>query len=689
MANNSSLSIVSLDFDTLKSSFIEYLQNQTVFNSYNFDGAGMNVLIDLLCRNTAYLSFYLNTIASEMFLDSASMRDSIVSRVKELGYTPGSRRSAVANVAITVVPPFGDTTATITIPKYAKFQSEAVDGINYPFLTLAAYTASKNLTSNTFVFPGVDLYEGEHLTYSTTVTPTTINSVFPIPSANVDTTTLVVSVQNSFVDTNTSVFQLNEDITTIDANSQVFFVEGMRNNLYGIYFGDGFLGKALSNGNIIITDYIVSDGEAPNQANTFTCVQSIGGFANVTTTTADVATGGSEPETNEQIKFRAPISDARQNRNVTIPDFIVDVLDTYPNIDQVAAWGGEDNIPPVYGKVFLSLKPKNGFVVTNIQKQRISDALVEAENVVGITTQLVDPTYLYVLLSSTVYYNPSVTTLSAAEIAQVVTNAVTTFNANNLGSFGSTMTFDGFQTAITKAHSSIRNNDLNIRLQKQFVPTVNTSLNYTVDFATALHRGGPKDRLASYPAFSMADNQGVSHNNCYIEEVAFSFTGIQGIEVLTPGSGFTSTPEVTITGDGIGGTARAVIQNGRLLRIDVLTSGSEYTVATINIIGGGGSGATASAVLDQRQGTLEIYYFKSDGEKIVINSTAGTIDYDAGVIALMNFAPTAIAVNPYYPAGVLTISVESENQTIPPVMNRITTIDPSNPIAIQVTTSTI
>jgi hypothetical protein len=284
MTANTVFKIADLDFDQIKSNLKDYLRSQNTFQDYDFDGSGMSILLDVLAYNTHYMAYYLNMVANEAFLDSAQIRDSLISRAKELGYTPTSRRASMSNVSIVVTPPNGNNSSQITIPKNTLFQSEAVDGVNYTFVNLDSYSAVKNVTSNTFTFPVVILYQGEPLTATFTVDTSSSRNRYIIPSSNIDTTTLVVSVQQSTLNTATDTYTRHSDLTRLDANSTVYFLEGAPNDKYALYFGDGYLGKQLSNGNLIIATYISTEGQAANKANNFTPQSTIYGFSNITVT---------------------------------------------------------------------------------------------------------------------------------------------------------------------------------------------------------------------------------------------------------------------------------------------------------------------------------------------------------------------------------------------------------------------
>lgn len=682
--SNTNLRIAELDFDTIKLNLRNYLRSQSQFQDYDFEGSGLNTLLDILAYNTHYMSYYLNMVGNEMFLDSAILRDSVVSHAKMIGYTPNSKRAATAVVNITVTPPVGNSTSILTLPKYTQFQSEAIDGVNYSFVTLQSLTASKNVTSNTFTFANVTLYQGEHSSFDFAVTQDSPTTNYIIPSANIDTSTLIVQVQNSSVDLTTVTFTQASDITTVNANSLIFFTSAVENNQYAIYFGDGVIGKALSNGNIILTDYIDTDAELSNKANAFTITGPVGGFSNVITSTISAAGGGSDRETLDTTRFRAPITYATQGRAVTVNDYSAVIAKDYPNIDQISVWGGEDNIPIVYGKVFISLKPKNGYVLTTTEKRRIANEIVANRNVLTITPEIIDPDYLYVLIKPTVYYDQAATSLSAADLSLLVSQTIQNFASTQLEKFGSPFSFSRLQTAIDNTESSISSTDLSVKVQKRLIPVTGQSKNYTLNFGTELHRGAATDKLYTYPTFKTLDGNGILRT-AYIEEVPLSYTGIFAVNVQQTGQNYTVPPTVVITGDGTGAKAIASITNGKVTSITVTQSGSGYSEAQVSFISNDdGSGATATATISTNYGTLQSVYYQTNGDKIIINANVGTIDYFNGIIKLNNFNPVSIDTNPYYPAGVLTFNIEPNNQRIVPLRNVLIYLDTSDSLSIQV-----
>ena len=681
--SNTAFRIAELDFDTIKLNLRNYLRSQSQFQDYDFEGAGLNILLDVLAYNTHYMAYYLNMVGNEMFLDSALTRNSIVSHAKHLNYVPTSRRAATANVNILVTPPSGNTLSTITLPKYTQFQSEAIDGINYSFVTTEAYVASKNLTSNTFTFSSVELKQGERLSYDFPVTENNPTRNFIIPSANIDTQTLTVEVQTSSLDTSSNVFVQVSDITTINANSKVYFLSAVENDQYSMYFGDNYLGKGLSNGNIILTDYVVTDGDLANKANNFTIQETVYGFSNVIVTSVSSAEGGAERETTDQIKFRAPIAYTYQNRAVTTNDYLNLLARDYPAVDQISVWGGQDNDPVVYGKVFISMKPKAGYVITNAEKDRITKEIISNLNVVTVTPELIDPEYTYIITRVKVYYDQASTTLTAPEIQTLVRNTIVSYSSTELNKFNEPFKFSRLQTAIDNADPSITNSNLDIILQKRFTPTLNESLNYEITFNAPLQRGGVFDKLSSYPSFTILDSSGVSRT-AYIEEVPLSYTGVESVAMTASGSNYVDPPTVIISGDGSGATARASIVNGKVISVSILERGVNYTRAIISFESDTGSGAAAQAVLSARYGTLRIFYYKDNGEKIIINENIGTIDYEIGKISLTSFRPTGITTNPYYTDGVLIFNIGSQEQRIEPTRNRILSLDTTDSLSIQI-----
>ena len=352
------LQISELDFDGIKTNLKNFLSQQDEFRDYDFEGSGMSVLLDLMAYNTHYLGYNANMLANEMFLDSADLRASVVSKAKQVGYTPTSSTSADAVVDVVVNDATG---SSLTMTRGTKFTT-TVNNISYSFVNNSELSITP--LDGVYKFSNVKLNEGTLLNFKYTANSSDTDQRFIIPNNNVDTTTLTVKVQESSTDTTTNTYTLATGITGLDSTSKVYFLQEIENGRYEIYFGDGVLGKAISDGNIIIMDYIVCNRNAPNGATTFTLSGTLGGFSDATVTTISNSTNGSGPESIESIKYNAPRDYTSQDRAVTADDYKVLVKSLYANAQSVQVYGGEDAATPEYGKVFISIKAKSGANLT-------------------------------------------------------------------------------------------------------------------------------------------------------------------------------------------------------------------------------------------------------------------------------------------------------------------------------------
>jgi hypothetical protein len=605
-----------------------------------------------------------------------------------MNYVPSGEKSPTALVNIKITPSnMEDQDAqTVTLPRYTTFLSDPVNGISYNFITLNSNTAYKT-TNSTFEFANVAIRQGELMTLSYTHTPSNTKRRFNIPSGTVDLDTILITVQESISNTSTITYTKSEDLTEITSNSTIYFVEenSDSNGSYTITFGDGILGKSLSNGNIVFIRYLDTQGAAANKANTFTLVGDIGGYSdNVEVTSVSAAYGGAEKESIEQIRTRAPIHYSVQNRAVTVNDYQSLILKDYPSILSVSVWGGEDNDPPVYGKIFISLNPVDGYSITDIEKERIKKEILANRSVLTVTSEIVDPEYVYFLFNVKIYYDSKLTTYDEGELRALTRAAILDYRENNLRTFNSVYRSSVLEKNIDSVDKSFNSLEIVPYLQKRFEPTINETKNYKLEFNTELYKGSVSDKLYSYPAVTVTDIGGVSRN-VYFEEVPDSYTGLDSINIVTPGSNYTEAPEVIINGDGTGASAQAKIVNGKLSKITIVDRGINYTRATISIVGGNGSGATATATLQNKTGTLRTFYYKSNGEKVIVNASAGTIDYEKGTIEITEFTPTAVIDNANYLSGVVTINIKPATGTIYPIKNRILDLDENDGSSIQVT----
>jgi hypothetical protein len=681
---NSGLQITNLDFGSIKNSLKSYLQQQDTLKDYNFDGSSLSILLDVLSYNTQYNAYYLNMVANEMFLDSSVQRGSVVSHAKLLNYIP---KSAVAPMATVNVVVYGVTTGTLTMPKFTGFVSEAIEGENYTFVTKDATTV--NVTANTAIFNGLEIYQGLNSSYSFTFNSTTNpKAIFTLQDKNIDTGTLAVTVQESSSNLAFQTYLQASDYLNLSPTSQVYFLQEGMDGYYQIYFGDGILGNSLDNNNVVNVSYITTNGTAAFGANSFTITQSVGGFSNTVTRGITSASQGADKETIDSIKYSAPKAFAAQGRAVTKDDYIYLIQNNtskFP-VDSVSVWGGEENDPPVYGQIFCAIKPSGGFTLTPTQKEKIITDVIKPISVLTVVPTIVDPDYNFVKLKVKVLYDPKKTTLNGGQVQQAVINSINTFATNSLNTFNSTFKTPELITSIQNANPSIITNETDIRLQKKFYPSLNTKTTYYLNFGVALRRNYFNAGLSSYPDFSTVDVTATNsiRTGVFFEEVPSIVGGVASINVLNQGYSYTKRPTVTITGDGTGAEAYAVLVSGRISNIVVTNPGYDYTQAVVTITNAAGdtTGALAYAapVLSGSIGTLRTYYYLNNIKQI-LNNNAGTINYTTGLVTLTNFAPTSINND----LGQFIVSVVPDSTIVSSTYNRIVALDQFDPDAITVT----
>jgi hypothetical protein len=680
----SALRVTELDFLSIKENLKAYLRSQSEFQDYDFEGSGMSILLEILAYNTHYMAYYANMTANEMFLDSAQLRNSIISHAKLMNYVPGSPQGALSKINVTVTPSNAEDqdATTLTLNKYTRLLGTDKDGVNYPFVTLYSNTSVK--ADGAFTFSNVFIKQGEVNSIQYLMEASNDSRRFSIPSSNVDTTTVVINVQESSTNTDISTYSLADDITELTANSKVYFLEENENAEYTFYFGDDVIGKKPRNGNIIICTFLDNVGSISNNVNNFTFVQPIGGYSdNVITESTVSSYGGTEKETVEQVRFRAPYFYSTQNRAVTKNDYETLILKDYNTIDAVSVWGGEDNDPVVYGKVFISLKTKQNYELTNFEKERIKDGLIRSRNVLTITPEIVDPDYIYIQIKGTVSYDPKLTSLTSDELVQYVKSAIYDYADSDLNTFDSTFRKSKLQRYVDNCEKSITSCDLRVYVQKRVEIDTDNTRTYTIQYKMPLRHMHHKEVFTTYPSIEVRDSSSIPRD-VYIEEQSEGETGVYGIHVTDGGQNYTSAPTVTIIGNGRGATARATILGGRVTSIVVEEPGTDYSFAYVSITGGEGSGAAAEVQLRNTIGDLRMYYYKDNGEKAIINNECGTIDYSTGEVVLNSLRAFSVEENDFYDDDILAISVQADDDTIRPLRNRILTIDENDPRGVDI-----
>lgn len=482
MATNK-VSLTGLDFDEVKASLKTFMQSQAEFTDYDFEGSGLSILLDLLAYNTTMNAFYTNMLYNESFLDSAAKRSSVVSRAKELGYTPRSATAPNAILNIDLTPATG-TPSEIQIPKGTKF-STTIDDTTYNFVLMETKFAKVIDTPGTYEVNNMTIYEGKILTISYEVNTSNPDQRFEIPNANADTSHMTVTVFNSNADSTSRTFTLADDLSDLGPTSLIYFLHETDNGTYELTFGDDVLGKSLDDGNIVQVEYLQTNKTAANGASSFTLQGQLASDNTVVLTTTSSATGGAEPESIASIKANAPRFYQSQNRAVTLADYKVilqnDTTVIADNVDSVYVYSGEDLSPPEYGKVYISLKPKNSDTISETLKQSVT-ALLREKSVLTVIPEVVDPAFLKLEITSTVKYDPDLTTQTADQLKADIKTAIENYNDTELAFFGKTFRFSKFAKVIDDVSTAINSNETTIVMKKPFDVTLNTGLNYTIDF---------------------------------------------------------------------------------------------------------------------------------------------------------------------------------------------------------------
>lgn len=488
MAANSSIILSNLDFDTLKNTFKAYLKSQDRFNDYDFDGSNMSVLLDIMSYNTYHNSFYLNMVGNEMFLDSAQLRDSVVSHAKELNYTPRSFKSAQANVSIigSSNNPGDFTKRSIVIPKGSTFTSQFLNR-NYSFSVAENIVINRdsNPISGVVSFTGNDitLYEGYYLTDTYTYSYTSVPRLL-ISNRNVDISSISITVIEDGGATNL-VYNRVTSLFDLDSNSQVFFVQGAENDGYEVMFGDGVTGRRPKNNSVIVIEYRISNGELPNGCNEFKSDSSFDGISNISIITNSAAAGGSVSESIDSIRFNAPRHFTTQERAITTEDYETLLRLNFPEINAVTAYGGEDLTPPQFGKVFVAVDLNEVDGLPDIKKTQYFNFL-KPRSPVSIEPVFVNPEYTYLGITSRVRYNVNVTRLTESDIRTIVSSAILDYSKSDLNNFNRTFRYSKLVRTIDNSQLSIVSNETDVTVIKSINPDIGVFRTFDVNFQIPL-----------------------------------------------------------------------------------------------------------------------------------------------------------------------------------------------------------
>jgi hypothetical protein len=490
MPSSDKLQITDLEFDGIKSNLVTFLKGQDKFQDYDFEGSGMAVLVDLLAYNTHYMGYYANMLGNEMFLDSSSLRESVVSHAKHLNVHPTSRKASRAKIDITFTPT--DSPVSLTIAKNTKFTS-SIDGVAYTYATNKTTTIPRSSTG-TYSVTGLEIIEGRILNKAYSVVGADDTQRFVLPNPSIDISTITVNVQKSSTDSEVFTFTDGNaiDVTTIKGTDRVYFLQEVEGGKYEITFGDGAVGRQLSDGNVVFIEYIVTNGTGGNFASTFTAVGSVAQLSSsqYTLTTNESATGGADAQGIESLKFQAPKLYQTQNRATTKYDYKAILLQERPDIESVTVYGGEDAEPVQYGRVFIAVKLTGNNVLSETTKSSIKNSILKRVNVVTVEPIIVNPVFIYLIIDSTVNYDP-ITNLTDEDTLKInINSSIENYLQTNLEKFDQKFRHSQLVQDIDNTNNSIRNNKTLIKYQQRIAPeTLNVPQTYTLYFTNAIEKG--------------------------------------------------------------------------------------------------------------------------------------------------------------------------------------------------------
>lgn len=560
-ASNSEFMVANLDFDTIKSNLKNYLSSQSLFSDFNFEGSNMNVLLDILAYNTHYNGVYLNHVASEMFLDSAQIRDSIYSHAKLLNYLPTSYSSSVAYVDVTITP--DDSPHSIDIPRLTEFTTTVGDN-TYTFSTNSSITAYSN---NNYTASNVAIYEGEVVTeyYATNSTSNT----FYIHNFDVDSSSITVNVRASNTDTTNTEWTRANSLFDVTSTSNVFFLQAAANGSYELVFGNDTFGRKLTDGNIVEATYRVSSGSDPDGANSFTSASAISGYSTVAANVQIRSAGGATSQTLDDIKFAAPRALATQERAVTANDYKILVQNKFTDITDMNVYGGDEADPPQFGKVIMVASSNTYDTLPEFRKQQIID-FINPKSPLTIEPVMQDPTFLRIEVNCNVTYNMNETTSNEAGIQSIVESTISTFNTDNLSKFNKTFRQSKLIEKINESDDAILSNEISTRMIKEINPTLNQGFTNTISFFNSLKPDNP---------VTSAQGASISFSEPAIESGLFTFNSTTGASFRDDGDG-----ALQIV---VANTSALTILNANVGTVDYATGNVTFSNVTVNAIATG------------------------------------------------------------------------------------------------------
>jgi hypothetical protein len=487
------VNFTNLDFDQIKTSIKDYLRSNSNFTDYDFEGSNLSILIDTLAYNTYISSYNANMVSNEVFIDSATLRENVVSLARNIGYVPRSRKSAQANISFFVdTTDFTTNPLTLTLQKGLVCTSSSLFGAeSYTFTILDDITVP--VVNGIASFDAINIYEGTYINTNFTVDSNNPNQIFILDNPNIDTTTIRLNVKDTITSTNSRKFVLSNSIFNVSSTSKVFFIQEIEDQRYEIIFGDGVIGEKLENLNYIEVYYLVSNGESGNRINSFTfngrIVDNNGsivtnGISLITTNSS--SDGGQEIESVNSIKKYAPRIYSSQYRAVTSADYEAIIPTIYPEAESVSVFGGEELDPPQYGRVFAAIKPYFGQFLPNTIKDNLKRELRKYA-VAGIIPEIIDLKYLYIEVESSVYYNTNLA-FGSESIKSIVSDNITRYaGSTELNKYGARFKYSKFQKIIDDSHTSITSNITKVQIRRDLNVLLNQPAEYEICYGNSFH----------------------------------------------------------------------------------------------------------------------------------------------------------------------------------------------------------
>lgn len=536
----------NLDFDQIKTTLKAYLRSNSNFTDYDFEGSNLSTILDVLAYNTYITSYNANMVANEVFIDSATLRENVVSLARNIGYTPRSRKSSRATVSFFVDLTGETNVSSLTLKKGVIASTTRTFG-NQSFVFSILEDITKPVFNNIATFNDIEIYEGSLVTSKFTYNSNNPNQKFILPNSGIDTSLLSVEVTSNDIKTK---YYLHNNIFDVTKDSRVFFIQEVEDERYELIFGDGVFGVALNDGDEITASYIVSNGSLANGISQF----SFSGILNYVSSNAPVnvtsgisllstgliSSGGEEIESVESIRKYAPRIYSSQNRAITSNDYeslVKNVI--YPETESISVFGGEELVPPQYGKVFISIKPRTGDFLPNITKENIKSKL-KSYAVAGIVPEILDLKYLNIEVDSKVYYNTNLSSNPNDVLTQIQNNVERYADSTELNKYGARFKYSKFLKIIDESHRSVTSNITRISIRRDVRVVLNAFATYSIGFGNRFNINNQSGYNIRSSAFKIS---GITEQ-VYISDIPGSNQTTGSIFLFTLPSPTSTTPTI-------------------------------------------------------------------------------------------------------------------------------------------------